>query len=60
MPPRVEYSITEFGKSLDDARTPLSNWAHGYEKNGYAGSAADASAFRTSDSQTPSAPAAAE
>jgi len=26
VPPRVEYSLTEFGHSLSDALTPLCNW----------------------------------
>ncbi|WP_048645009.1 winged helix-turn-helix transcriptional regulator [Nitratireductor soli] len=28
VPPRVEYSATELGKSLDEALTPLANWGH--------------------------------
>jgi DNA-binding HxlR family transcriptional regulator len=26
VPPRVEYSVTEFGRSLNDALTPLGDW----------------------------------
>lgn len=26
VPPRVEYSVTEFGAELDDALIPLANW----------------------------------
>lgn len=30
MPPRVEYSLTEYGKSLETALRDLSVWAHRY------------------------------
>lgn len=26
MPPKVEYSLTEFGRSLNDAMAPLGVW----------------------------------
>jgi DNA-binding HxlR family transcriptional regulator len=32
VPPRVEYSITSYGKSLNDAITPLAAWGRKYEK----------------------------
>jgi DNA-binding HxlR family transcriptional regulator len=28
LPPRVEYSLTDFGKSLDVIFTPIVKWAH--------------------------------
>ncbi len=30
MPPRVEYNITEYGRSLSDILSGLSGWAHQY------------------------------
>ena len=30
MPPRVEYSLTEYGKSMETALRDLSTWAHRY------------------------------
>jgi DNA-binding HxlR family transcriptional regulator len=32
VPPRVEYSVTELGASLDDALGPLADWGETYEK----------------------------
>ena len=32
VPPKVEYSITKFGASLDEALTPLANWGSKHAK----------------------------
>ncbi|WP_238475427.1 winged helix-turn-helix transcriptional regulator [Sphingomonas cavernae] len=32
IPPRVEYSVTELGRTLNDAVTPLATWGKVYSK----------------------------
>jgi DNA-binding HxlR family transcriptional regulator len=32
IPPRVEYSLTRFGSSLNEALAPLADWGERYEK----------------------------
>ena len=32
VPPRVEYSITPFGRTLNDALCPLSDWGLAHEE----------------------------
>lgn len=38
VPPRVEYSLTRLGVSLNEALGPLADWGERYEKRAQAGS----------------------